>query len=418
VTARGYVVIYWTMGLAALGVAGCKTFEDLRDYCIERPWECGGARVTPTPTPSRPPVVIEPTPTFAPTPTPLAPTATPGPAPTVIPPTVTPAPAAGDPLACLLEDEVPAFPVPIWTGRPCRIRDGFIPIGDPETDEVGCIRNWRCKFVNERCEPGDDCSSPARRIVSSLAFGGPNGVHRCRDDEPPGPGFICDAGREAQDAYGRNIDGNGSVMERPEGDPDYRQPWSRASICHARYCAATPTPAPTVAGPTPTPTSIVVPMQPSDFRLNFVNGCDRLWYAKEQDGIVCGVCDSTRRFIATLKSGKRWGNACDYPHFRCAREVCDNATEEVVQAHRDTCELCACRDWDGPNGSRFETQNGNASVSPSPDNNFQARVCGEAGTTVEIRACLPNGAQTFDGLNIPGGPGCGPWKEIKFEVKP
>lgn len=359
-------------------------------------------RATPTPAPTqeptRTPVIISPTPTWTPSPSP-APTQTPG----VPEPTSTPVPPAGrDLTTCLRRDEVPAHPVPIFTGKPCKIREGFMPI-----EQGGCVRNWLCA-------DGDQEYQPVKKIGDSLRWGGPEGVHRCGE-------YICDKDRPGQEAYGRNVDGNGNVIVPPVGDPDHDTPWSRAGLCKPVWCEEVPQATPTrTPAPSPEP-PVVIPSQPRDFRLNFVNGCDALRYPRQANNgqDVKGQCDTTPRYIGTLKSGKRWGNACDDLHYKCAKVVCDGITAEQLQAHVDTYELCAGRWWDSAMGSRIETDPP-IHVERDDENPYQHWMTAPDGAEINVRACpgaLP--VVTLDGLTVPtGGDGCGPWKRVKFEVKP
>lgn len=230
----------WATAGAIVG-AGVKIIGGLPDI----PEPPGEATATPTPTPSRPPVITEPTPTptIEPTPLPTA-TSTPEPSPTVPPSRPTGAPVPG----CMNLSEPPAHAVPIFTGQPCRRAQGFVPVYAKDGTQ-GCIRQWVCDEVNERCKPGDDCFSPLRRIQASLDNGS---VYRCAPGEGAGPEFICDGeDRPGQEAYGRNIHADRTVIV-PEG-VDHDQPWKRASICGPKPCPATPEPTPTVAGPTPPP---------------------------------------------------------------------------------------------------------------------------------------------------------------------
>lgn len=176
-----------------------------------------------------------------PLPPPTAAPTVPSPAPPIATPTQPAATPTVAPTTCMNLNEPPAEAVPIFTGQACR--PGFVPVRARDGMQ-GCIRQWACEVQDERCAPGDDCFSPFRRIQASLDNGS---VYRCAPDEAPGPEFICDGDRPAQEGYGRNITPSRTVIV-PEG-VDHDQPWKRASICGPRPCP--PPPAPTPATPTP-----------------------------------------------------------------------------------------------------------------------------------------------------------------------
>lgn len=229
---------------------GCRTGVINPKICADAgyPTPRPTATVTPTAGPTSLPTTTSPTSTPAPSSTPATPTPTATPAPTA---TATPADVAG----CLNVDAIPLSPVPVFTGGACR--GAFVTVGAPRFGnandpseitgwDAGCVRDWPCA-------DGDQRYRPARRIGDSLAGGGLGGVHRCLPGEGMGPQFICDAGRAGQDAYGRNIRDDGTIIYPPAGVDD-GEPWRRASICAPVRCSATPAPtvAPT-AGPTPAP---------------------------------------------------------------------------------------------------------------------------------------------------------------------
>lgn len=237
-------------------------------------------------------------------------------------------------------------------------------------------------------------------------------------------GYIADLPRRV-DALGRTLDGRGNVIYTPDlwemsernnnrcqaedygtdryspwchgpngeqpralVEPQYG-PWDRTGWQPVVCPKATPTPPPPQAPQGPGPDSPpgsgpLVPPQPRDFRLNFVNGCDRLTHYR--DG--CGTCDSTQRFVGTLASGERHGDACD----------------AIVARGPKTQELCQHERWDSTTGIDFRV-NGET-MPPNTDNPFNRRICAAPGTELTVETCLPPGAVTVDGVPIPGGPGC------------
>lgn len=342
--------------------------------------------VTPTATPTSTPTS---TPTVPPT---VAPTSTPTPEPTAAPIDLT---------VCLRRDEVPAGPVPVFTGRPCRIRDGFLPVWDPGTATDGCIRNWRCADGNQEFQP-------IVKIGDSLRWGGPNGVHRCNDGEAPGPGYICDAGRPPQEAYGRNMDGNGNILV-PDG-VDRDTPWSRAGICKPVWCEApppvppVPTAGPTPSGPPPTGCDVVERVNHWMAPGNKAHG----W--NPQGDLIRGVIDSTIRSDAGI---------CDLDHVedweRCGRRhhdadfrkrryafhwIFSGIVEDQGPNTDDDDNTCSTRDGKFPLIS--------PECSSSWENSAQRVILAERGACVKVTVCIPDGARTPDGCRITAqGGGCG-----------
>lgn len=427
-------------GIAAflsMGATCGQNLEDLKVYCcIEHPEECTNLPVkiqcdgvhTPTPTPSPTPAVpgricglndcdcwhdpddgcencwIH---IACPTPTPAA-----TPTPTRRPTTATPTPAPTDNPDCVDMSRVPTFAVPVFTGQPCRAAQGYVPVGDG-----GCVRDWSCA-------DGDQRYSPAARIGASLATGGVNGVHRCLEGEAPGPQFICDAGRNAQEAWGRPITANLAII--PAGPEDNGEPWRRAAICAPVCCEATPTPTP--AGPRPTPTlspTWPAPTQPDNFKNDWINICQELHYVRDNgDGTCSGECDGTYRFGGTLKSNAEYyRNTCDKDHWNCVVEDCTDRPgwPNDLPGHQKTYELCGGREWFTPDGVEFHME-GPGSFVRVPDRecplcpgSYKHRITGPCGATFKVWGCMPRGARTEDGVLIPGGDGCGTPKNVKFE---
>lgn len=199
--------------------------------------------------------------------------------------------------------------------------------------------------------------------------------------------MIHDAGRGWKDSYARFFherDGGCVVYT----NPDYPgAAWEYNGMAKPKKCQE-------CSETTPTPTNVPtgdIPPQPRDFRLNFVNGCNRLKI--NENG--CGICDSTQRFIGTLSDGSRHGDACD----------------AIIARGPKTQELCQHERWDSVTGIDFWI-NGEY-LAPNTDNPFNRKLCYPAGTQLTVRTCLPPGAKTIDGVVIPGGPGC---SEKSFEV--
>lgn len=307
----------------------------------------------PGPDPTRTPVVISPTPTWSPSP---SPSPTPGPVVTV-PPAVPPAPVGVDLTTCLRRNEVPAQPVPIFTGKPCKIREGFVPI-----EQGGCVRNWLCA-------DGDQEYQPVKKIGDSLRWGGPEGVHRCGE-------FICDAGRPGQEAYGRNVDGNGNVIVPPAGDPDHDTPWSRAGLCKPVWCEEVPQATPTrTPAPRAQPGCIAVETTPHTMAPG--NHC-HAW--QKQNGEIHCLVDSTIRPI------------CDEAHMDNWNSFCGQRTHDP--------------DFNTESMEWFV--NGAADLGPNPRNYAQRWIRGAPGAQVSVTVCIPPNKRTPDGcLIVRQADGCG-----------
>lgn len=369
----------------------------------------------------RPPVVVEPTPTntpvipdSSPSPTPThAPTPTPGPTPTPapVPPDVTPTPAPTPAGLCMLDSPPwtrpasPPTPVKVLGTPGVACPRGFRRVGPDRSGQLGCVIDWPCA-------PGELGRSPAEGAQVSLA-----GNHVVIDSD----GHIRDAdnGRPCgMDAWGRQVCGGRVVPLEHDGR---EVKWWDARACDPVRCGPEPTATP--AGPTPTPTPgsrptpFYPPIQPADFRLNFVNGCNHLRYPRlvNNDQDVLGQCDTTPRYIGTLESGDRWGNACDPDHYRCAVEACPDLTPEQQIAHRKTYELCAGREWLTTAGTRIEAPG--VLIEQDEENPYQHWLTAPRGAEIEVRACLAVvPLVTTDGLLVASGDGCGAPKPVKFEV--
>lgn len=363
---------------ASCPIKPCKSGE------VFNPVTLTCVKPTPTESPTATPTEVSPTPTTpSETPSPTAiptsvPTSTPSPSPT--PSTSPTATAAPSPTAavCQISDSysVPAAP-------PCK--RGFVDV------------NGFCFAQSADC--GNSNWSCPNRVGLDMRNG-----------------YLWRVGREL-------IEGDGPHDIRNYIDPfcrtwhpdrqTLRGDWTYKGICEP-LCGTQPAPTPTLnPRTTPPPTAPPpvggLPPRPSDFRLNFVNGCNKLSHPSRRDGRVCGVCDATYRFIGTLASGERWGNACDADHYICAidpRHCKDNPQD--IPSHLKTGELCGLRDWDSPLGVDFRISaiGGVVNWKPSNDNPFQADVCADSGTELLVTACKPEGARTHDGILIPGGSGC------------
>lgn len=392
-----------------------------------------------TPSPAPDPTVAPPTAGPTPTPTQAAPQpGTPTPAPTALPTSV---PAT----SCMNLDEPPATAVPIFTGQPCR--SGFVAV-NAKDGARGCIRQWACEIPNERCNPGDDCFSPFRRIQASLDNGS---VYRCKDGEAPGPQFICDGDRPGQEAYGRNVRPDGSVIV-PEG-VDHDQPWKRASICGPRPCPPPPPVATPPGGATPLPSVPTGGVR--GFSLGWTNISDHCRAFKDLGGGTCRcTSDGAHRYKGTLVPQEKFvQNTVDRDHWFLVVEPTakpadktDAEWAETLQAHRDTYQLGQGDEWIVAQGITVEGSNVH-SISKLDENPYQSDIIASCGAQIEVRGCMDanayscpdrfRGEEKGDGTldedgnparysefdcrpehrrPVPGAGGCGPWKA--YEVKP
>jgi hypothetical protein len=241
--------------LAVVGL-GCRTVgplvADVAEYCQERPWECGGARPTPTPGPQATPTPVPAatsTATASPTrPPTVPPTAAPTGIPTAIP-TAAPSPYA-PPEGCLVRSSVPDHAVTVTSSGPCR--PPFRRVDDPVSGAHGCVIYWHCA-------DGNDAFNCPTRVSADLHFqnltlGDPDGL-------------IHDGEHPRVDAYCRRINADGAIIH-PGLEPDGYQPedWESATICRPFICP--PTPAPTEPPPPvatePPPGGIACSLPPGD----------------------------------------------------------------------------------------------------------------------------------------------------------
>lgn len=339
-----------------------------------------------------PPVRVTSTPTVQPTVEPTqVPTATASPQPGFTPtPTNTPIPEPTEPPSCLAKPS--AEPVSIKQTPRCS--RGFEPLAFQDDPTLCAVKAGE---GNERTSwrLGYGLYNQGMKLVMV-------GNKLLQFNE----------GRGYTDALGRYYPDGVNLYQHPEG---YEAPWTWGGYKVPEFCAeATPTPLPIPGVPTPTP--FYPPMQPKDFKLNFVNGCQELHYRKEQNGQICGECDSTYRFIGTLKSGERYGNTCNKDHWICAKYNCPNISPEEQEQHRKTYELCAGREWDDPvKGSVLRVEGANSSTQDD-ENPYKHWVCVNPGVELRIQACAPANPMTEDGLAIPvNGDGCGANKLVKYE---
>lgn len=461
--------------LAAVALSGCRSTDGKIDiettvdraaeiaaeYCRQNPQRCG-ATPTPSATPTEP--LPEPTrgpspmiapPTAPPTVPPVVVTASPEPTPTSSPsPTATPAPI--DRSRCYDPATVDKLqgPVLVYDNPACPswARRGRA-INNHTGQSAGvCAVDWR-----RGDRPGPSIFEQAIQAWQQHDPPKPDGTGN-QDGIKVADGYIADLPRRI-DAMGRTLAGNGNVIWEPEGweaserandrcraedygtasyspwchgpqgqaplalvEPQFG-PWDRTGWQPVVCPSATPSPtaAPTQGpGPEASPPPVPGPLvpQPKDFRLYFVNGPNALKHYK--DG--CGEFDATQRFIGTLQTGERWGNACDRDHFLCAidpstwtdkeRELCGVMEVEKVREHFKTAELCGGVIWDSETGIDYFVND--HVLERNHENPFARHYCAAEGTELRVKTCLPTGAKTRDGRVIPGGPGC---SEKTFTVK-
>jgi hypothetical protein len=149
-----------------------------------------------------------------------------------------------------------------------------------------------------------------------------------------------------------------------------------------------------------------------------------------------GVCrfepDGAIRYKATLTPQEKFvQNVCDRDHWFLAVEPRAKPEDktldewaEILQAHRDTFQMCDGDEWITPSGITY--QGNNVLSIERASNPYQAVMTARCGETVEIRGCVAADAYACPGSRfecepherrpIPGAGGCGPWKS--FEVKP
>lgn len=402
------------VALALTVLFGCRTVGtvvmDLEQYCREHPEECGKA--TPRPAPTATPVLpttycnLDKTcdcyvcidsaqdriglgfgapclhPAYracaAPTPT-VTPAATPAPTATATPAATLPPPPAIDPW-CVDLSTVPEAPVPIFSGisQHCRRADGFVEITAPD-GVTGCQRDWDCADGNDSFRPGP-------RTQYSLSHGGPEGVHRCDLGEGPGPGFICDAGRRAMEAWHRQmLEGGGIHQPGPEKDGYIPKPWESTGACRPRLCASTPTPQPPIATPTPpvTASECAVAIAANGHFLVGGGGA-HAWHPIE-GGLVRVVLDTTWRPICDLDHMENWNNPA----------ICGKCSHDP--------------DYTVPEGAQLWTVEGAEDRGWNPGNSAQRIIVGRPGARVKITICPARpviAAATGTELPIGHGDGC------------
>jgi hypothetical protein len=408
---------------------GCDAMPDKCRICppgmewkreLPGPWKCRPRPVvTPSPEPTRPPVVSE-TPTPAPTATPTA-----SPSPTVPVPTSTPtAPPAPTPTPfCVSRASVDPITVAYKGGCP----RGLEPFHhEPEIRPDGVI------------PPGFThlCGFPGR--VAWLLGNGtwknptqfqivqhPSGAYV--QQEINGNRFVC-------------IDASGQTFwhcEAPYPFGTREDAWSTGSYPVPPFCEDQPPPvvdppAPTAPGPAPSGTR-------ENFSLAFTNASDkcRNFHAKDDTWAECEP-DGAHRFRATLQpQGKNVQNTCDWDHQFCAVEPCvqppdknDDEWAKVLQDHRDTYQMCGGDEWITPAGIRHEwryvSDRGTTYIADRNSSGpYQGSFIAIRGAWVEARGCMPEGAyacpawsrkpEEFDcpaeaRRPIPGAGQCGPWK--------